>query len=44
MKTQFVAIITKRSQTAKAITIPKAIADHWELGTTVKITMEEYKK
>ncbi len=43
MKSQFIATITQRSQTSKAITIPKAIADLWKNGTKVKITMEIYK-
>jgi len=44
MKTQFTAKIRNLSIQSKGITIPKNIADLWETGTKVKITMEIHKK
>ena len=44
MKTQFVGKIRQLSKESKGITIPKAIADLYESGTKVKITMETINK
>ncbi len=44
MKTEFIVKIRQLSNESKGITIPKGIADLWETGTKVKITMEKYQK
>ncbi len=44
MKNQFIVKIRQLSKESKGITIPKAIADLYESGTKVKITMETINK
>jgi len=44
MKNQFVAKIRQLSKESKGITVPKAIADLYEAGTKVKITIEIFNK